>query len=146
MPYPGLLHPEPLPLRQANADLYLHRRHSNTVLAHSLWGLWVLVHTRFVWALQVSLAGMGSDSKGNVAPPTILLGPLLGSNILLLTVVQQWVVILEFLQEKMSTLPLTPPSCESSIRWTIIKSIILAKLLRSHQFQDPGCPIQLTSF
>ena len=30
MPYPGLLHPEPLPLQQATADPYLHRRHSNT--------------------------------------------------------------------------------------------------------------------
>ena len=29
MPQPGLLHPEPLPLLQATADLYLHRRHSN---------------------------------------------------------------------------------------------------------------------
>ena len=27
---------------------YLCRRHSNTVLAQSLWGLWVLVHMRFV--------------------------------------------------------------------------------------------------
>ena len=35
-------------LRQATADPYLHRRHSNTVLAQSLWGLWVLVCTRFV--------------------------------------------------------------------------------------------------
>ena len=35
-------------LRQATADRYLHRRHSNTVLAQSLWGLWVLVCTRFV--------------------------------------------------------------------------------------------------
>ena len=33
MPYPGLLHPEPL--RQATADLYLHRGHSDTVLAQS---------------------------------------------------------------------------------------------------------------
>ena len=40
MPYPGLLHPEPLPPRQATADPYLLRRHSNTVLAQSLWGLW----------------------------------------------------------------------------------------------------------
>ena len=30
MPYPGLLHPEPLSLLQATADPYLHRRHSNT--------------------------------------------------------------------------------------------------------------------
>ena len=43
MLYPGLLHPEPLPLQQSTADLYLHRRHSNTVQAQTLWGLWVLV-------------------------------------------------------------------------------------------------------
>ena len=39
---------------------------------HSLWGLQVLVHT--VWALQVSLVGMGFDSKCDFAPPTVLLG------------------------------------------------------------------------
>ena len=49
MPYPGLLHPEPLHLQQSTADLC--RRHSNTVLAQSLWCLWVLVCTKFVWAL-----------------------------------------------------------------------------------------------
>ena len=43
----GLLHPEPLPLQQSTADLYLCRRHSNTVLSQSLWGLWVLVLTKF---------------------------------------------------------------------------------------------------
>ena len=48
MPYPGLLHPESLLLQPSTADLYLHRRLSNTVLSQSLWGLWVLVHTRFV--------------------------------------------------------------------------------------------------
>ena len=37
---------------QATADPYLCRRDSNTVLAQSLWGLCVLVHTRFVWAPQ----------------------------------------------------------------------------------------------
>ena len=37
MPYPGLLHLESLPLWQATADWYLHRRHSDTVLAQSLW-------------------------------------------------------------------------------------------------------------
>ena len=51
MQYPGLLHPELLPLLQSTAEPYLLSRHSNTVLAQSLWGLWVLVHTRFVWAL-----------------------------------------------------------------------------------------------
>ena len=48
MPYPGLLHPEPLPLQQSTADPHLCRRHSNTVLSQSLWGHWVLEHTRFV--------------------------------------------------------------------------------------------------
>ena len=33
---------------QSTADLYLLRRHSNTVLSQSLWGLWVLVLTKFV--------------------------------------------------------------------------------------------------
>ena len=36
MPYPGLLHPEPLPMGKSTADLYLLRRHSNTVLSQSL--------------------------------------------------------------------------------------------------------------
>ena len=39
MPYPSLLHPEHLPLQQATADPYLHRRYSNTVLSQSPWGL-----------------------------------------------------------------------------------------------------------
>ena len=77
MSYPGLLHPGPLPLWQATADLYLCRRHSNTVLAQFLWGLCVLVLTWFVRALQSSLVGMGFDSKCNFALPTILLGLLL---------------------------------------------------------------------
>ena len=51
MAHPGLLHPESLPLQRATADLYLHRRRSDTVLAQSLWGLRVLVHTRYVRAL-----------------------------------------------------------------------------------------------
>ena len=49
---------------------------SNTVLSQSLGGLWALVHTRYVWALWASLAGMEFDSKCNFAPPTILLGLL----------------------------------------------------------------------
>ena len=64
---------------------------------------------------------MGFDSKCDFAPSTIFLGLLLcpwtwgiiflvGSNILLSTVVQQQVVILEFSQEKMSTCPSTSPS------------------------------------
>jgi len=33
---------------QSPADPYLHRGLLNTVLSQSLWGLWVLVQTRFV--------------------------------------------------------------------------------------------------
>ena len=69
----------------------------------------------------MSLADMGLDFKRDFAPPTVLLGLLLchwtwgifllvGSNILLSMVVQQRVVILEFLQEKMSSCPSTLPS------------------------------------
>ena len=50
-------------LQQSTVDPYVLRRHSNTVLSQSLWGLCVLVCTRYVWALWASLAGMGSDSK-----------------------------------------------------------------------------------
>ena len=44
----AVLHPEPLPLQRSTADPHLCRKHANTVLSQSLWGLWVLVHTRFV--------------------------------------------------------------------------------------------------
>ena len=37
MPYPDLLYSEPLLLQQSTADPYLCRRHSDTVLAQSLW-------------------------------------------------------------------------------------------------------------
>ena len=36
--------PEPLPLQHSTADLYCHRRHSNTVLSQSLWVSEKLVH------------------------------------------------------------------------------------------------------
>ena len=38
------------------------------VLSQSLWGLWVLVHTRYVWTLWASLAGVGFDSKHDFTP------------------------------------------------------------------------------
>ena len=66
-----------LPLQQATANLYPRRRHSDTVLAPSLRGLWVLVRTRFIRALRESLAGMALDSKCDFSPPTVLLGLLL---------------------------------------------------------------------
>ena len=77
MLYPGLLHPEPLPLQQSTVNPHLLRRQTNTVLSQSLWGLWLLVHTRYVWVLWASLADMGFDSKHNFAPSTNFLGLLL---------------------------------------------------------------------
>ena len=77
MPHPGLLHPEPLTLWQSTADLYLCRRHSNTVLAQSLWDLWVLVYIRLVSAPWVFQASMVFDSKCNFTLAMVLLGFLL---------------------------------------------------------------------
>ena len=51
--------------------------HSKADLAQSLWGLWVLVHTRF-WLSPLSMScDLGFDSKRDFAPPTIWLGFLL---------------------------------------------------------------------
>ena len=38
----------PCPLQQSTTDLYLLRRHLNTILSQSLWGLWVLMCTKYV--------------------------------------------------------------------------------------------------
>ena len=69
--------PCPCGVEQSTADLYLHRRWSDTVFSQSLWGLWVVMCTRFVLALWMSLAGMRFDSKCKFAPPVVLLGLLL---------------------------------------------------------------------
>ena len=78
MPNPCLLHPEPPAPWQATADQYLCRRHSNTQkqVCLSLCGVFWCTGD-FVYALQVSLASMGFDSKCNFSPPTILLELLL---------------------------------------------------------------------
>ena len=65
MLYPGLLHPEPLPLQQSTADLCLHRRHSNTVLTQSLWGLWVLVCIYIQNYLESEVCPGGSEVKAS---------------------------------------------------------------------------------
>ena len=85
------------PLWQFTADPYLHRRHSNTVLSKSLWGLWVLVHATFVWSLWVSLVAMGFDLKINFVPSTILLGLLLCP--------QMWGISLKSLQHHVAASP-----------------------------------------
>ena len=77
---PRSLHQEPLPLKQATADLCLHRRHSNTQrkVWLSLCGVSASWCTQgFVRALRPSLAGMGFDYKRDFSPHTILLGLLL---------------------------------------------------------------------
>ena len=69
---PGLLNAESLPLWKATADLYLHRRHSNTQRQAWLSLCRVSWCTQgFVWA---SLVGMGFDCKHNFAPPTVFWG------------------------------------------------------------------------
>ena len=64
---PGLLQPEPLSLWQATANQCLHKRHSKAGLSQSLWGLWVLVHTRFCLSPLSISAGLGFDSKCDYA-------------------------------------------------------------------------------
>ena len=76
MPHlPGLLQPEPLSLQQANADLCLHRRHSDTqrqVWLSLLWGPWILVHTRFCLSSPSISCGYGGYK---ITPPTIFGAP-----------------------------------------------------------------------
>ena len=64
---PGLLQPEPLSLWQATADQCLHKRHPKAGLSQSLWGLWVLVRTRFCLSPLSISAGLGFDSKCDYA-------------------------------------------------------------------------------
>ena len=54
--FPARLQPESLSLWQVTADLCLHRGHSKSGLVQSLWGLWVLVHTRFCLS-SLSISG-----------------------------------------------------------------------------------------
>ena len=156
MPYPGILHPEPL--QQSTGDLYIHWRHSNTVLVQSLWGFWVLVHTSFVLALQVSLVGMGFDSKRNFSPCTILLGLLLcpwmwgifmaESNIFLSMVVLQQIVILEFSQEKMNTQDVNCFPPPHSVGCSSVQSLSRVRLFATHESQHarPPCPSPTPGF
>ena len=91
------VHPEPLPLRQATADLHLCRKHSNTVLAQSLWGLGVLVHTglfqpsEHLWRVRglILNAVFPSCHLAGASPLPLAMEYLLvvGSNILQSTVV-----------------------------------------------------------
>ena len=140
-----------LPLRQATAEPFLHRRHSDT--QRQVWfslcgvsGSWCT--QGFAWALQASLTGMWFDSKCDFTPCTILLGSpfalgygvsfLVQCNILLLMVVQQQFVIFELSQEKMSSQPCSLPSCRDYTLYVISISrfyffnIVTPTVIKSH--------------
>ena len=117
-----MLHPEHLPLQQSTADPYLCRRHSNTVGSVSVGSLGPGVqkvffepfeHLWWVWGLILNAnLPLLPSFWGFSLPLDVGHLFLVGCNILLSMVVQQWVVILEFSQEKMNTHPSTLPSCK----------------------------------
>ena len=127
MPYPSLLQtaiPKSAELRApASAAVHCLPEPPQETLKHSsisvsVGSLGPGAHKVCLSPLSIS-SGMGFDFKPDFASPTILLGLLLcpwvwgvflvGASILLSIVVQQWVVILEFLQ-KMSACPSAPLS------------------------------------
>ena len=125
---PGLLQPEPLSPWQSTADPCLCRKQSNT--QRQVWlslcgvsGSWCA--QGFVWSLWASLAGRLGLILNVVLPLQLYYWDfsfalergasfffffLVKSNILLSMIVQQWVAILEFSQEKTSAHPSTLPS------------------------------------
>ena len=101
----------PVPLQETPS-------HAQAGLAQSLWGLWVLVCTRFCLSPPSISDGNGFHSKCDFIPPTNLLGllfcPWTGVSFGRIHYspvdgVQWLVAILEFLQEKVNTRPSTPP-------------------------------------
>ena len=76
MPYPGLLHSEPLHLQQSTADLY-STGDTQTNAQKQVWLSLCEISwcaQGFIRAPRASLMGMGFDSKYDFAPPTIFLG------------------------------------------------------------------------
>ena len=71
-------------------------------------GLWVVVHTRYVWALWASLPVIGFNSKCDFAPPTILLGLLLCP--------WMWGISSKSLQLHAATTPMLCSCCSSAYR------------------------------
>ena len=124
MLYPGLLHPEPCPCgrplltRTSTGDTQTLKGRSGSVSVGSpgvhkvwfepserLWWVWGLI-LNVILPLLPSCCGF-SFARGHGVPIFV------GSNIFLLMVVQQRVVILEFSQERMSTHPSTLPSSKT---------------------------------
>ena len=114
---------------QATAGLYLHRRHSSTQrqVRLSLCGVSGSWCTQGLFEPSESLCWVLGLILSAVLPVLqscwgfFALGHgvsfLVGSNILLLTVIQQQVVILEFFQEKLSACPSTLPSWRKCWEW-----------------------------
>ena len=106
-------------------------RHSNTQreVWHSLlWGPWVIMHTKFclsplsiwqVWSLTLNTISPSPHNLVQASPLPLDVGYLflVGSNILLLIILQLLFAILEFSQEKISTYSSTLPSCENQEHW-----------------------------
>ena len=69
--------PEPLSLWQPTADLYLHRRCSNTVLSQSLWSPWVLCTESLFEDSETLWREWSLILNVNLPPPMVLIGLLL---------------------------------------------------------------------
>ena len=104
MPYPGLLHPESLFLRQSTADSYLLRRHPNTVLSQSpcgsrswcaqgvfepsecLWQVWGLILNVIVplvpsfWGFSFA-PGRGVSLQSHSSVTQLLLQHMIGTSV-----------------------------------------------------------------
>ena len=115
----GLLHPESLPLQQATADLYLHRSLKHRSVSVSVWSLGPETHnvlfksSKHLWQVWSLILNMISPLLPFCWDFFLVfecgVSFMMGSNILLPMVVQQWVLTLEFSQ-KMSMCPSTLPS------------------------------------
>ena len=106
MPYPGLLHPEPLSLQQSTADPYLHKemlKHRSISLC-GVYGSWctqgLFEPSEHLWWVRGLILNVISPLLPSCWGFSFALGRgvsfLVGPNILQSTVVQQRVVVLEF--------------------------------------------------
>ena len=80
LPVPAAVYCWPIPPQETlkhRSTLKFKKTQTQNTQTQALWGLWVLVQTRFVWVLWASLACMGFHSKCDFTPRTIFLGFLL---------------------------------------------------------------------
>ena len=112
-------HVRPLLTRTSTGDIQICKGRSGSVSVGPLGtGVYkvLFVPSKHLWEVWGLILNMISPLLPSVraSPLSLDMGYyfLVGSNILLLMVVQQLVVVLEFSQEKVSTHPSTLPSCE----------------------------------